>query len=486
MKPIEVRDQVKLGPARCLLLSITGMSYRMFRSVVTVAILGLAVAFLAHMISYGLIEHQTLVEVHRELKDSRALGQWVMRLTQADSEARVEKTLASGSEEPLSEYRTWSAQDTETFETARRSADRLARVHDYLDSLPAASQAILMTGLESRQMLERLRRPGQLENFARHLDELKLEPPLDNLEDFRKLVREELPVLEETVKAIREGQRRAIRTIQETYPGRSATALLAECPKDLPEKLSGVGFVLEGDELSRLSGLAREREQFERVSTAINLPETKTEIASELGVNRTKVGTGMVLMRTDSTSEATWLSELLSRHGVEGVSAEDLLRLARAERRFAKLQAAVGDEPPVTGGGFAAISRWTMWLIALSFLVCTVGVANAMFMSVTERFTEIATMKCLGALDGFLMMLFLFESGMQGLVGALGGVVFGVVLAGVRGLLMYGTLVHLPWIEMLIGCGICVVSGLVLAVLGGVGPAWAAARLAPMEAMRIE
>ena len=36
------------------------------------------------------------------------------------------------------------------------------------------------------------------------------------------------------------------------------------------------------------------------------------------------------------------------------------------------------------------------WLISLSLLVCVVGIANAMLMSVTERFREIGTMKCLG------------------------------------------------------------------------------------------
>ena len=50
-----------------------------------------------------------------------------------------------------------------------------------------------------------------------------------------------------------------------------------------------------------------------------------------------------------------------------------------------------------------------MWLIGLSLLVCVVGIANAMLMSVTERFREIGTMKCLGALDSFIVKLFLLE-----------------------------------------------------------------------------
>jgi len=56
------------------------------------------------------------------------------------------------------------------------------------------------------------------------------------------------------------------------------------------------------------------------------------------------------------------------------------------------------------------------WLVVLSLLVCLVGIANAMLMSVTERFREIGTMKCMGALDGFIIKLFILESQEQLLV----------------------------------------------------------------------
>ncbi len=54
------------------------------------------------------------------------------------------------------------------------------------------------------------------------------------------------------------------------------------------------------------------------------------------------------------------------------------------------------------------------WIIFLSLLVCTVGIVNAQLMAVTERFREIGTMKCLGALDRFVLRLFILEAGMQG------------------------------------------------------------------------
>ncbi len=50
-----------------------------------------------------------------------------------------------------------------------------------------------------------------------------------------------------------------------------------------------------------------------------------------------------------------------------------------------------------------------IWLVVMSLLVCTVGITNSMLMAVTERFKEIGTMKCLGALDSFVVLLFLLE-----------------------------------------------------------------------------
>src|SRR5438093_13182513 len=66
-----------------------------------------------------------------------------------------------------------------------------------------------------------------------------------------------------------------------------------------------------------------------------------------------------------------------------------------------------------------------IWLVTLSLIVCTVGIANSMLMSVTERFKEIGTMKCLGAMDGFIVKLFLLEAGFLGIVASLLGWIVG-------------------------------------------------------------
>lgn len=128
------------------------------------------------------------------------------------------------------------------------------------------------------------------------------------------------------------------------------------------------------------------------------------------------------------------------------------------------------------------------WLIVMALLTCTVGIANAMLMSVTERFREIGTMKCLGATDGLVVHLFLIESLFLGAVGTVVGALVGVAIAVAVSLVQYGhySVRYFPYGREVIvlgwGCG----AGLILSVVGAVGPALKAARMQPVEALRVE
>ena len=128
------------------------------------------------------------------------------------------------------------------------------------------------------------------------------------------------------------------------------------------------------------------------------------------------------------------------------------------------------------------------WIVILSLLVCVVGIVNAQLMSVTERFREIGTMKCLGALDRFILRLFLLEAGMQGLVGAGAGALGGAAVALLGNLLRFGTraLTTPAGGEILLSVAFATGVGCLLSVLGVLYPAFVAARMQPVEAMRVE
>jgi hypothetical protein len=142
-------------------------------------------------------------------------------------------------------------------------------------------------------------------------------------------------------------------------------------------------------------------------------------------------------------------------------------------------------EPEDTSVGSSPKQRW---IIILSLLVCVVGIVNAQLMAVTERFREIGTMKCLGALDRFVLRLFLLEAAMQGLVGASVGSVAGAFFSLVNSLLRFGgaAFTHLDWSDVFISIGLATGVGCLLSLLGVLYPALLASKMQPVEAMRVE
>jgi hypothetical protein len=130
----------------------------------------------------------------------------------------------------------------------------------------------------------------------------------------------------------------------------------------------------------------------------------------------------------------------------------------------------------------------TRWLLGLALLVAFVGILNAMLMSVTERFREIGTMKCLGALDGFIVRLFLLESLFQGVVGTTIGIIVGLLLSLLGATISYGgdAWRNLPSGALGVAILVCLMVGITLTIAGAVYPAWTAARMQPIAAMRVE
>jgi len=128
------------------------------------------------------------------------------------------------------------------------------------------------------------------------------------------------------------------------------------------------------------------------------------------------------------------------------------------------------------------------WLVVLSLMVCVVGIVNAQLMAVTERFREIGTMKCLGALDRFILRIFLMEAGILGVVGAGAGAIAGGLFSLGNALLGFGSIAitSLPWNDVFLSVIYATGVGLVLSLLGVLYTAAVAARMQPVDAMRIE
>jgi len=131
------------------------------------------------------------------------------------------------------------------------------------------------------------------------------------------------------------------------------------------------------------------------------------------------------------------------------------------------------------------------WLVVMALLTCAVGIANAMLMSVTERFREIGTMKCLGAENGTVVKLFLIESSLLGVVGSVAGILVGVIISLVVGWVQFGG--RPPYVfEYFSGRALLqygafsFLAGVALCLIGAGYPALVAARMRPVEALRVE
>jgi len=124
-------------------------------------------------------------------------------------------------------------------------------------------------------------------------------------------------------------------------------------------------------------------------------------------------------------------------------------------------------------------------IAAISLVVGGIGIANSMFTSVLERTREIGVMKAIGARNSSILLLFLVESAMIGLIGGIIGLLLGIgasllieriVINSGFGLLK---IIVTPWI---------IIFGLFFAsavgIISGLIPAYRASKQKPIDALR--
>ena len=160
--------------------------------------------------------------------------------------------------------------------------------------------------------------------------------------------------------------------------------------------------------------------------------------------------------------------DLLRRRRKVAFGAPDNFGVSRSEQIITQFQA-------ITGGVFALMVA----ISSVGLLIGGIGVMNIMLVSVTERTREIGVRKAMGARRKDIVAQFLIEAGTLTGLGGILGIVVGSGLALLIRMLMP---TYIPLWAPIVGFVVSVGLG----VIFGLWPAWKAARLNPIDALRYE
>ena len=135
---------------------------------------------------------------------------------------------------------------------------------------------------------------------------------------------------------------------------------------------------------------------------------------------------------------------------------------------------------------FSMVTTFVTAIGGISMVVAGVSIFNIMMMSVNERIKEIGIMRSIGTQKKEVMSMFIYEAAIIGVIGSIVGGILSIVAGYLISALMLGSTKYLITMAnaLSVGEGIC--FGIVVCLTCGIYPAWQAANLNPIDALRHE
>ena len=256
MKPIVIQDQPRLGFFRTVWIAVDGIRYRLFRALVTVAVIAVAVAFLMNILSESFIKRAIARETRDRIARARLVHDWVARLTAPGDAEGTLRDLASGSREAAAEAARFGGFSDGEVAALRATAAMAVRTLDYLNGLNYARRRRLVHAASGVDMLTYLATPDGGRAFFETLDRtaaLRLPFPR---EDLQRLLAA-WPEDRGRVDRILSGRRAAVARVAATRGARSVLEALAEADGPFGDEIRAAGFAFDADVAPVVASQAR-------------------------------------------------------------------------------------------------------------------------------------------------------------------------------------------------------------------------------------
>jgi len=135
---------------------------------------------------------------------------------------------------------------------------------------------------------------------------------------------------------------------------------------------------------------------------------------------------------------------------------------------------------------FGAVTTFVTAIGGISMVVAGVSIFNIMMMSVNERIKEIGIMRSIGTQKKEVMSMFIYEAAIIGIIGSVIGGILSIVAGYAISALMFQSTKYLFTLATAFSVAEGVGFGIVICLACGIYPAWQAANMNPIDALRHE
>ena len=494
---IDVKKQRDMTLKETFMLCISGVRHRFLRSVLTLAVVALAVAFFMFLLGESMLLRSVGRGIKMEIAEMRFSQQKLTWLFTSATDIVMMRRLSDAQREinadTMKEFASVSGFSDLEIARLAEMADKERLYTDWLHSIPIGKRTILAHKNSGRNAIQFIL--NDFDGFhdrIKNMTDLRIPGRIEGLDNFLSRYAAYSEQLRRFTTEWNMKTALAANIITNmanpALEGALNTGWIVESgPDELEEwrrTIAALGFNLPADTVAFMKKQLTENNEYSQIFSMLSDGDVRQEWAKEF----------REVPRSRSTPETKLLNlrdarakKIMERYFSENVI-DHVAEMARQRAMILKLERRLANVVVNDDGGFFGLNGRQLFLVVISFVVCIVGIANAMLMSITERFREIATMKCLGATDRYILTQFMMEAAMHGLFGGLTGVVIGFIIVFIRSIWLFGGYVFSYWpgIDLLVSALVSFCAGILLAVIASIQPSWSASRMAPMEAMRVE